>query len=475
MPARQLVLVVLVLVSACAEHDLPTPNKNTNWLGQCATDSDCGEELACICGLCTVPCESSSECEGRFDDAPAAVCLSAQNEQHVDQCSAEPGAGNICVASCANDLECTTSDPDGDELVDVDAAGPLEEPSAAQSNTCISAFGVCATVLAAGQELTTAIAVDDERVYWLRRWSYGTGESVAEELVSVPQAGGAIAIHASGFEYPTGLKLDATHAYWIHDMGSSDYSSISRVALTEGSEVEQVFHGPHHSIWAIGLAGDSVYFRASRNVEVGEATEALFRAPKDGSLIRDPLFEPEQAIVRDRLGGLSEAQIHRVLREQLMSAGLAPDAHTSVGWNVALHNDELFWLWNRPSEGMDMVVLSPSAVGVERATADAQEQSMLVQLEAAQHASSIAVDETHVYWTYQDLRGGIVERTDRRTGVSETVVQHAGAWDLRLALSDDQVFLAIGGTDEQSWTSGMIVRFPKPASTTPPLTSPSPI
>jgi hypothetical protein len=230
--------------------------------------------------------------------------------------------------------------------------------------------------------------------------------------------------------------------------------------------MEQVFHSPLYSIWAIGLAGDSVYFRASRNVEVGEASEALFRAPKDGSLLSDPLFEPEQAIIRDHLNGSSEAQIHRVLRDHLLGLGIAPDAHTSVGWNVALHNDELFWLWNRQSEGMNMVVLSPSAVGVERATAEAEEHSMLVQREQAQHASSIAVDETHVYWTYEDRRGAIVERTDRRTGISETLIQQADALDLHLTLSDDHVFLSIGSTDVESWTSGMIVRFPKNASAT---------
>jgi hypothetical protein len=472
MPARQAVLAVLVLASACAEHDLPTPNKNTNWLGRCATDSDCGEVLACICGLCTVQCEGSHECEGRDSDATAGVCLAAWSEQHADQCSAEPGASNICVASCADDLDCTTSGPGGDAPLDADATGPLDDPAAASSSSCITAFGVCATVVASGQELMTAIAVDDERVYWLRRRS-GTGESVTVELVSVPQDGGAIRVHASGFGYPTGLKLDATHAYWIH-IDSGSYSTISRVALTEGAEVEQVFHSPLYSIWAIGLAGDSVYFRGSRNVELGEAPEALFRAPKDGSLITDPQFEPEQAIIRDHLNGSSEAQIHRVLRDHLLSLGLAPDVHTSVGWNVALHSDELFWLWNRDSEGMDMVVLVPGAVGVERASADAEEQSMLVQFERAGNASNIAVDETHVYWTYEDARGAIVERTDRRTGVSETVVQ-AAAWNLQLALSDDQIFLAMGTADSQSWSSGLVVRFPKNASTTQESPLPGPI
>jgi hypothetical protein len=57
---------------------------NTNWLRACDKDADCGSALSCLCGVCTVTCESTSECRsvgGRgvcntsssCDEAPA-VC-----------------------------------------------------------------------------------------------------------------------------------------------------------------------------------------------------------------------------------------------------------------------------------------------------------------------------------------------------------------------------------------------------------------
>jgi len=35
----------------------------TNWFRECDSDADCGEELSCTCGTCTLPCNADTECE----------------------------------------------------------------------------------------------------------------------------------------------------------------------------------------------------------------------------------------------------------------------------------------------------------------------------------------------------------------------------------------------------------------------------
>jgi len=35
----------------------------TNWFRECDGDADCGEELSCTCGTCTLPCTADAECE----------------------------------------------------------------------------------------------------------------------------------------------------------------------------------------------------------------------------------------------------------------------------------------------------------------------------------------------------------------------------------------------------------------------------
>jgi hypothetical protein len=59
---------------------------NTNWLKQCTSDAECGE-LACLCNVCTSPCEGDGECSGRGAEA---VCY-----PNGVSCS---GGARICVS-----------------------------------------------------------------------------------------------------------------------------------------------------------------------------------------------------------------------------------------------------------------------------------------------------------------------------------------------------------------------------------------
>lgn len=64
-----------------------TLESNTNWLQECDADAECGDELACHCGVCTQTCEQDS-CPARLE------------------CLAECGGAASCQAECSQDADC---------------------------------------------------------------------------------------------------------------------------------------------------------------------------------------------------------------------------------------------------------------------------------------------------------------------------------------------------------------------------------
>ncbi len=92
------VLLLGLLLAACSNPT--TGDSNTNWLGECANDSECGEG-DCLCGICSEICEPGSCGE--------AVCISADDVSL--KCRAEVDA--VCLpdcseVSCALGLYCVT-------------------------------------------------------------------------------------------------------------------------------------------------------------------------------------------------------------------------------------------------------------------------------------------------------------------------------------------------------------------------------
>src|SRR5687768_1463415 len=87
-------LLALFALSGCAKSTAPEPNKNTNWLERCETDDECGEALACRCGICTVTCERDATCE--VDDRRA-LCWHEGSDELAEQCNAPVSMTAICI------------------------------------------------------------------------------------------------------------------------------------------------------------------------------------------------------------------------------------------------------------------------------------------------------------------------------------------------------------------------------------------
>jgi hypothetical protein len=88
----------LGLLAACARTTDPGgTDGSTHWLSACASDAECGE-LLCLCGACTRRCEDTDACAGLGSDGECATI-------DADRCAGE--APRACVATCANDAQCT--------------------------------------------------------------------------------------------------------------------------------------------------------------------------------------------------------------------------------------------------------------------------------------------------------------------------------------------------------------------------------
>lgn len=99
----------------CGARAYEGGDSNSNWLEACDSSAECGSNLACVCGYCTVTCKSDDICEkGR-----AAVC------EQTDRC----GAAAVCLPAFGSeptDAAETASEVDG---------GPRESSQPAISST----------------------------------------------------------------------------------------------------------------------------------------------------------------------------------------------------------------------------------------------------------------------------------------------------------------------------------------------------
>lgn len=90
------VFVALGWLSSCgrAQDDAPQAGSNSNWLRQCSDGSSCGPGLECWCGVCTKPCEQTSDCPG------SSQCLA-----RTGACNAG-AAPSACGVTCDLDVDC---------------------------------------------------------------------------------------------------------------------------------------------------------------------------------------------------------------------------------------------------------------------------------------------------------------------------------------------------------------------------------
>jgi hypothetical protein len=119
-------------VIACGARSIEVSESNTNWLAGCDKAADCGNGMACECGVCTKNCAE--------DACPAQL-----------ECLAECGSGGSCQKACDDDAGCASLSESAEcrkgvcqvtgGVSDDEVEHAVEQPSTADS----SAFWVLPT------------------------------------------------------------------------------------------------------------------------------------------------------------------------------------------------------------------------------------------------------------------------------------------------------------------------------------------
>lgn len=107
--SRALPLALLVCACGCSPAPQGSGTK-TNWLEECDTAAECGEEGSCICGLCTRPCDEADNCPGGRCASvlsSAAQCQSAGTTPVGDLriCLPDQGGKNCSAFSVSPDFD----------------------------------------------------------------------------------------------------------------------------------------------------------------------------------------------------------------------------------------------------------------------------------------------------------------------------------------------------------------------------------
>lgn len=96
-----LTMMVAVGLVGCGAISHSATDTNTNWLSACNEDAECGSELACLCGACTIACESDGQCQERDQSSQTSQCSS----------NAACGAAAVCVSSEPSPADDQTATP----------------------------------------------------------------------------------------------------------------------------------------------------------------------------------------------------------------------------------------------------------------------------------------------------------------------------------------------------------------------------
>jgi hypothetical protein len=82
-------------LASCTTAESPTGGE-THFLKTCSSSESCGDDLSCMCGVCTRECTSEEQCQG----LPAAVCVTDPLVCTPDEPS------NRCDVPCNVDADC---------------------------------------------------------------------------------------------------------------------------------------------------------------------------------------------------------------------------------------------------------------------------------------------------------------------------------------------------------------------------------
>ena len=139
---KQALLVLFIILIGCDEKkrsNIPLDTVSnvmvdsaSHWLQVCEDQSICGENLVCVCGICTTTCSNVDTCGGE----EISRCLSTSEDIRCEGADSPVQTGSICWPtkdhpSSTFELCNDKIDNNNDGLVD------CEDPECAQNDFCI--------------------------------------------------------------------------------------------------------------------------------------------------------------------------------------------------------------------------------------------------------------------------------------------------------------------------------------------------
>lgn len=107
MNTRSLAATAVLALAGCINHPVdrmpPSAGSETHWLTACAREADCPAAAACLCGVCTVPCEDDGACAPAGEEAR---CVPVEDPTLVEACGGAPPPRPVCLADCSLDADC---------------------------------------------------------------------------------------------------------------------------------------------------------------------------------------------------------------------------------------------------------------------------------------------------------------------------------------------------------------------------------
>jgi hypothetical protein len=102
--------------ASCVSAESPTGGE-THFLKTCVESAQCGDELSCLCGVCTRACTGDDQC---------GTLAASECRTPADPAACTDGSASHCDATCNVDADCRRISPSHQCVLNVCRAGPAQ-------------------------------------------------------------------------------------------------------------------------------------------------------------------------------------------------------------------------------------------------------------------------------------------------------------------------------------------------------------